>query len=62
MVVGKVDFRLTGEGGAVVVDLFPEVTLHAASPIFEVLSRAYVDGSGLDSSETEVAKPLENPG
>ena len=62
MVVGKVYLWLTGESSVVVLDLFPEVALHAASPIFEVLSRAYVDGSGLDSPETEVAKLLENPG
>ena len=62
MVIGKVDFRLTGECGIVILDLFPEVTFHPASPIFEVFSRAYMDSSGLDSAEVEVAKLLENLG
>ena len=62
MVIGKVDFRLTGECGTVILDLFPEVTFHPASPIFEVFSRAYMDSSGLDSAEAEVTKLLENLG
>ena len=62
MVIGKVDFRLTGECGVVILDLFPEGPFHAASPIFEVFSRAYMDSSGLDSAEVEVAKLLENLG
>ena len=62
MVVGKVDFRLTGECGIVILDLFPEGTFHTASSIFEVFSRAYMDSSGLDSAEVEVAKLLENLG
>ena len=62
MVIGKVDFRLTGECGFVILDLFPEVTFHAASSIFEIFSRAYMDSSGLDSAEVEVAKLLENLG
>ena len=62
MVVGKANLWLTGESSVVVLDFFPEFFLHAASPIFEVVSWAYVDGSGLDSPETEVSKLLENLG
>ena len=62
MVVGEEDLRLTGEGGVVVLNLLPQVTLHSIFVIFEIFSGTDVDRGGLDSAKAEISESLENPG